>query len=271
AAAWIFVWRPRRRRREAAGGARHAARTRARAVCHVRDGDWRRRHRAGDCRVSPPASAGDVRLRPGDCHRRDGRAAEVKGMVMKHTCLAFHRDDRGAALIEMALTLPLMLLVSAGIFEFGRAYQTWQVLTNAAREGARIAVLPGTTDANITARVRPYISRFSPCAVFAMATVAGGTFAFATYRYVQNRPAGAAPLQTHPVVVAAVNLDVGAELRREDIKVIDWPAESVPAGTFSNPQDVVGRGLIQPVVQNAPVLAGSMPPTEAGAVLTAVT
>ena len=30
----------------------------------------------------------------------------------------------------------------SGIFEFGRAYQTWQVLTNAAREGARVAVLP---------------------------------------------------------------------------------------------------------------------------------
>jgi len=77
---------------------------------------------------------------------------------MKPTCLALHRDERGAALVEMALTLPLMLLVSAGIFEFGRAYQTWQVLTNAAREGARIAVLPGTTDANITNRVRTYIS-----------------------------------------------------------------------------------------------------------------
>ena len=40
-----------------------------------------------------------------------------------------------------------------GIFEFGRAYQTWQVLTNAAREGARMAVISGTTDADITARV----------------------------------------------------------------------------------------------------------------------
>ena len=33
-------------------------------------------------------------------------------------------------------------MVAVGIFEFGRAYQTWQVLTNAAREGARVAVLP---------------------------------------------------------------------------------------------------------------------------------
>jgi Flp pilus assembly protein TadG len=70
----------------------------------------------------------------------------------------FAQSQRGTALIEMALTLPLMLLVSAGIFEFGRAYQTWQVLTNAAREGARIAILPGATDANVTDRVRSYMS-----------------------------------------------------------------------------------------------------------------
>ena len=47
-------------------------------------------------------------------------------------------SERGAALLEVALTLPLLLLVAVGIFEFGRAYQTWQVLTNAAREGARL-------------------------------------------------------------------------------------------------------------------------------------
>src|SRR3989442_2618658 len=70
----------------------------------------------------------------------------------------FWFEDRGTALIEMALTLPLMLLVSAGIVEFGRAYQTWQVVTNAAREGARIAILPGTTDAMVTDRVRTYMS-----------------------------------------------------------------------------------------------------------------
>src|SRR5438105_4755459 len=49
---------------------------------------------------------------------------------------------RGTAILETALTLPLLLLVSVSIFEFGRAYQTWQVLTNAAREGARVAVVP---------------------------------------------------------------------------------------------------------------------------------
>jgi Flp pilus assembly protein TadG len=68
------------------------------------------------------------------------------------------RNQRGAALIETAITIPLVLLVSVSIFEFGRAYQTWQVLTNAAREGARIAVLEGPTDADVTSTVRNYLT-----------------------------------------------------------------------------------------------------------------
>jgi Flp pilus assembly protein TadG len=69
-----------------------------------------------------------------------------------------YRNQRGAALIEAAITVPIILLISVGIFEFGRAYQTWQVLTNAAREGARMAVLEGTTDADVRSRVRQYLT-----------------------------------------------------------------------------------------------------------------
>ena len=68
------------------------------------------------------------------------------------------RNQRGAALIETAITLPLVLLVSVSIFEFGRAYQTWQVLTNAAREGARVAVLEGYTDADVSGIVSNYLT-----------------------------------------------------------------------------------------------------------------
>ena len=67
------------------------------------------------------------------------------------------RSEKGVALVEAAITIPLLLLVSAGIFEFGRAYQTWQVITNAAREGARVAVLPSATSGAVTQRVRDYM------------------------------------------------------------------------------------------------------------------
>jgi Flp pilus assembly protein TadG len=68
------------------------------------------------------------------------------------------RSQRGAAIIETALTLPILLLVAVGIFEFGRAYQTSQVLTNAAREGARVAILPTTAPGAAEAMVRSYLS-----------------------------------------------------------------------------------------------------------------
>lgn len=67
------------------------------------------------------------------------------------------RKERGAALLETALALPMVLLVAVGIFEFGRAYQTWQVVTNAAREAARVAVLPNGNLAIATARAQAYL------------------------------------------------------------------------------------------------------------------
>jgi Flp pilus assembly protein TadG len=66
--------------------------------------------------------------------------------------------ERGAALLEAAITVPLILLISVGIFEFGRAFQTWQVLTNASREGARLAVIDGATDDAVRARVNTYLT-----------------------------------------------------------------------------------------------------------------
>jgi Flp pilus assembly protein TadG len=80
-------------------------------------------------------------------------AATTEAIMMKRL-----KGQRGAALLETAITLPIILLVSVAIFEFGRAYQTWQVLTNAAREGARIAVLPDYTDTDVTTTVRNYLN-----------------------------------------------------------------------------------------------------------------
>jgi len=66
------------------------------------------------------------------------------------------RSERGAAIIETALAVPLLLLVGVGAVEFGRAYRTSRVLTNAAREGARVAALPNRATA-VDAKVRQYL------------------------------------------------------------------------------------------------------------------
>src|SRR5918999_1708537 len=68
------------------------------------------------------------------------------------------RSERGQALVEAALITPVVLLIMVGIFEVGRAYQTWQVLTNAAREGARAAVVPGANATTVKALVKQYMT-----------------------------------------------------------------------------------------------------------------
>jgi Flp pilus assembly protein TadG len=67
------------------------------------------------------------------------------------------RSERGAELIEFALILPMLLLIMLGIVDFGFMFQRYEVLTNAAREGARIAVLPGYTTEDVEARVCAYV------------------------------------------------------------------------------------------------------------------
>jgi hypothetical protein len=65
--------------------------------------------------------------------------------------------EAGAELIEFALVLPLLLLVMLGIIDFGFLFQRYEVVTNAAREGARVAILPGYGDADAVARANQYL------------------------------------------------------------------------------------------------------------------
>lgn len=69
---------------------------------------------------------------------------------------ALRRSDEGAELIEMAIVLPLLLLLFMGMVDFGFMFQRYVVLSNAAAEGARVASLPGYTTADVTARVNAY-------------------------------------------------------------------------------------------------------------------
>jgi pilus assembly protein CpaB len=102
--------------------------------------------------------------------------------------------------------------------------------------------------------------------VFVLAVTAGGALALGTYNYVQQPAVSqATAIPTRPVVVAAADLQVGAELRREDLRVIDWPANAAPQGAFSTIDEVVGRGLVMPVIENEPVMPMKLADKEAGA------
>lgn len=69
------------------------------------------------------------------------------------------RGCRGAELIEMAMVTPILLMIIAGIFDFGMMFRAWEIVTNAAREGARVGVLPAyTNDADVVNRVEQYMA-----------------------------------------------------------------------------------------------------------------
>jgi Flp pilus assembly protein TadG len=64
-------------------------------------------------------------------------------MPRRHRRRAGNR--RGQALVEFALVMPILLLLILGLIDFARAWNVYQVITDAAREGARTAVIDDPT------------------------------------------------------------------------------------------------------------------------------
>lgn len=72
------------------------------------------------------------------------------------------RHERGVELVEFALVLPILLILMAGIFNFGSAFALRQKMTNAAREAARIVVSSSLTNQNCAST--------TPCSIVAAVT-----------------------------------------------------------------------------------------------------
>jgi pilus assembly protein CpaB len=54
-------------------------------------------------------------------------------------------------------------------------------------------------------------------------------------------------------------------LKKEDLTVVNFPKGQAPEGAFERPQDVIGRGVIMPIVKNEPILPAKLASKEAGA------
>jgi pilus assembly protein CpaB len=106
--------------------------------------------------------------------------------------------------------------------------------------------------------------------VLLLAIAAGGGLAFGTYRYMQNVPVKTVSLPTKPVVVAASDLEIGAQIKQDHLRVVEWPESALPAGAFSATDEIVGRSLVMPVIQNEPILPMKLAGKDAGSGLPAV-
>jgi Flp pilus assembly protein TadG len=81
----------------------------------------------------------------------------MAALTVRRRLAAFRRDTRGTEAVEFALVLPILMLVVAGIFDMGFLFNNYQTLTNAAREGARVAVVPGWAQTDVEDRVKQYL------------------------------------------------------------------------------------------------------------------
>jgi Flp pilus assembly protein TadG len=98
-------------------------------------------------------------LRGSLCSLRENLPQIRKVRSMRRLRLLPKFDERrGVAAVEFALVLPVFLAVSLGIIEYGRALMAGNLVTNAAREGCRVAGRSGSTNAQVETAVRDFLT-----------------------------------------------------------------------------------------------------------------
>jgi pilus assembly protein CpaB len=101
--------------------------------------------------------------------------------------------------------------------------------------------------------------------VLLVAVLVGGVLSYAVYNFLQNRPVTVVKTPEKTVVVAAGSLTLGTLLKDEHLKFVSWPATNLPPGYFERKEELVSRGLIQPMVENEPILESKLAPKGTGA------
>ncbi|MBI2864299.1 MAG: pilus assembly protein [Chloroflexi bacterium] len=66
-------------------------------------------------------------------------------------------NEKGLAAVELALVLPILVMIVLAVLEVGRVLDAWMVATNAAREGARYAAF-GETAGTVTSKIDTYLT-----------------------------------------------------------------------------------------------------------------
>ncbi len=79
-------------------------------------------------------------------------------LKLDKVCRSYRKKRRGAAAVEFAVVAPIFLLLVFGMIEYGRMVMVQQVITNASREGARVGVLDGSTNLDVTSIVTQYLT-----------------------------------------------------------------------------------------------------------------
>ena len=112
------------------------------------------------------------------------------------------RDRRGAVIVEAAVILPVLLVMMLGIWEVGRIIQLQQVISNSAREGARLAAAGKVNGTDITvAMVQQTVRDYLTTAGFATPAVTGALITVTPITGTWTDPSQADPLDLFRVSV----------------------------------------------------------------------
>ena len=86
---------------------------------------------------APPTADGQHKMNPGKHRQGSFRTVQARWRAARD----WKHGQSGQTLVEFSLILPIFLLLLFALVDFGRGFYTWQVVTNAAREGARAAAV----------------------------------------------------------------------------------------------------------------------------------
>lgn len=92
--------------------------------------------------------------------------------------------------------------------------------------------------------------------MMALAVVLGLAAVALAARWLLNAPAAS----TGRIVVAGADIDIGQRLTPEMLKVVDWPADSVPRTAFTDPAKLSGRVLRSSVLAGEPLSESKLAP-----------
>jgi pilus assembly protein CpaB len=104
--------------------------------------------------------------------------------------------------------------------------------------------------------------------VLSCALMFGLVAAFAVSRYLTSANVYAKSLNS--VVVAKVDIPIGAKIIPEQLMVVQFPRESIPDGTFDKPEKLLGRVAVQNIAAREPLTDSRLAPEGSAAGLSAV-
>ena len=128
------------------------------------------------------------------------------------------RAESGAAAVEFALLLPLLMMIVFGIIEFGFALYQQAVLTNASREGARLGIvqsIPAITTGQINAAIDNYLTPAGINPANVTRNIVTGGVTGTPVRVTLTLPYNFKVLPGLTSVAPTINLNAWTEMRHE--------------------------------------------------------